>query len=438
MDPYYPIDREIDKVQKELSACHLDSSSLKTASLPVEKCMKGLSDLVGELTKPLATAHPDNLKYLEVPSYLQDAKLAALIDSRQIGEAQRYIEKTIAKKPGVPKLFVEAFEGTVSPPGGPGADRLVVKVTNPDGTIKWVNFAVLGPDQDGAANNISIVTHAANGASYFQDWRRTTVGQSVSVNMDTSRKNCLFCHIQGYNSFPASHRMQWSGVLDKPGRLQKMEDLYAPDKGRFKPMGDDGKLIDVSKLGPGMGSGAGLEARRSNEFMDSCFDSVRESADKEDQKYKAELDKLVANRDLYQASKNRVKSFMKCGSCHNNDKLGTLPFPVGFIDGRGAKNKRFHLQRIYDGSMPADDYSGELTDSDRRVLATCLFKEQYGIAPNQPRAISLDQLKTGRFYQFFSDVDCTTGLSKSAGGNVFLNMTPERQLLKTISPDGVR
>ena len=91
--------------------------------------------------------------------------------------------------------------------------------------------------------------------------------------------------------------------------------------------------------------------------------------------------------------------------------VGALTFPFGLGE-RQLSNSRVHSARIYDGSMPASDYNGDLKPEDRRVLANCLFKEQYGF-PIQKRKPNVDDIKQGRFYEYLADVDCATGKSKN-------------------------
>lgn len=396
-------------ILEELEKCGMSATSVSTASTFPQLCMKKTTEMLAEFTKPLAQDR--ERKYVDVPKFLQDAHLIKLINQKKVGEAMTYLKETIAKRAGIPSFVADAFQGTVASPGGIGEDRLVVRYTDENGTTRWVNFAVPGRNENKIPDNIAVIAHSKDGYSYFQDFKRTVVGNSVSISRKEGSKDCTACHMQGYNAFPYSNRMVWSGLQDDPNRRLNIEGLHSLDKGRFRPMGEDGKPLDIGKYGPRVGDGKGLEERRTNAFMESCFNDILNSKDQDDVKYRPDISKIVKEADLYEARKNRIREFMYCGECHHEKGVGALTFPFGFGE-RQLSSTRVHPARIYDGSMPASDFNGDLKPEDRRVLANCLFREQYGF-PIQNKKPTVNDIKSGRFYEYMADIDCVTGKSKN-------------------------
>ena len=407
-------------VNEQLKACKMSSADIRLASTGPEKCMQRVSDMVNEILKPLVKNSDE--KYTSVPKYLQDPKLLNWINHSQVNEALNYIRTVIAKKPGVPDLLAEVFESSVKSLNEPNKYRLIVKVTEPDGTLKWVNFTMPGPGQT-PSKNISLITMAANKRSYAQDHNCYFSETSRSVECSLPKvkdKYCMACHVNGYISISPEKRMQELGVHDYPGRLQNIDNIQTGqwgEKGQYSFATEDGGKIDVNKLGPSLGLGDDLDSRRGSDFMRSCIEDIRKSNWPADQAVKPELDALIKNEELLKIHEDRIRKQMNCGSCHNSSEVGRLPYPVGYAKLPNDNLTSMHLSRIYDGTMPDTDSAKDLTAADRRVLASCLFKEQYGAPLSQP--MNREQMKTGRFYQYMTQIDCSTGQPSTVHSNVF-------------------
>jgi len=423
----------VQALEKELKICKMSAPDLDLATLPQEKCMQKTSDLVHELMQPLAQDKED--KFTAVPIYLQDAKLLDMINHQRPSEALTYIRQVIAKKPGVPDLVADAVETSVGTVGITNKYRLLVKISEPDGTLKWVNFTMPAEGQE-PSKNVSVLTMTASNRTFIQDHPCDSTNGVVDCGRPkNSSKDCLACHVNGFISISPTKRLTSMGLGDHPGRLKNFDRLQMgeySEKGHYHFATNAGGNVDVNKMGPGIGLGDNLEARRTPDFIRSCMDDLRRSQDTSDLSVKPELDKIVQSQELLKVHEERIKKYMDCGSCHNGTDIGRLPYPAGFPNLQQDKEARgnskepirfpisLHFSRIYDGSMPYDDGAKALSTADRRVLASCLFKEQYGAPLGQP--MTRDQMKTGRFYEFLTDIDCQTGVPKDS--NIFRKIPP--------------
>ncbi len=408
------------KFIKDLKACKVSLTDILPADNPQKACMKNVSELAEGYSSALAD---DNEKiFTDVPQFLLSPKFIQFVNSGKINDAKEYLKNLSASDPRIPPMTVESFHGSVPVPDLVGDQRLVVKYVDANRTTKWISFAVRAPWETGEANNISVIAHSNNGNSYFKDYKRQLNDNSVSIEARTDQKNCLLCHTRGHNMVAFDRLENGEKNLQRPWTRQELidriwsptdllvrtanwEKLHAGSKGGVKPMGKNGKPIDPSIFGPGMGLGSDLEESRTDAFIKSCFTDTLKSEDERDFPYKGELEFVLKNADQLETRMNRVRSAMNCGKCHNDNGVGKLPYPVGLTSNFAA--------HIYSGSMPYNDKflpeSMRLKPADRRVLASCLFKEQYGYPLG-----GFGDKKNGRIYKYLTGIDCETGKPKGA------------------------
>ncbi|MFN2492445.1 MAG: hypothetical protein ABR501_06130 [Pyrinomonadaceae bacterium] len=284
-------------------------------------------------------------KYVQIPEFLLDQSFLRFVSAFETLErAKSYLRHLNSQRNTSEQFIFFSYRSRHlgTPDNGASYRRLLIVVPGnvekgvPD---KWVQFGVTDPGAQRRVRNVSVVAAIprSDGTSniYFKDYYRTYGRGVITIKgrweLGEGDDNCLQCHKSGVLPiFPA----RGSVSLEEQDALMAVNNLfrsYGP--ARF------GEYLDETKFGPGLSAvSLGNRIRR----FGSSFE------------------------------KGVIARAMSCASCHSQQRLGALNWPMDSVLIKSFVNS---------GHMPP---GYRLKISERRELYDKLIQEYFGTESGSP------------------------------------------------------
>ena len=200
-------------------------------------------------------------QYVEIPDFLLTLPfLRAVSRAAELPEAKAMLRRLNSSRSPEQQLIFFSYDSRhLGTPENPDSFRrlLIVVPGNPAAKVpeKWVQFAIPDPGPRSSARNVSVVAivPAQDGTTnaYFKDYFRTfKPNGAITINgrweLGEGDDNCAQCHKSGILPiFPE----EGSVSRDEQPLVEKVNERFL---NYSRPRFD--KYLDVSKLGPGLGS----------------------------------------------------------------------------------------------------------------------------------------------------------------------------------------
>ena len=241
-------------------------------------------------------------RFAQIPDFLLNRRfLRSVTRWETLDRAKAFLQKiNSTRSPSDQLIFFSYTSRHLGTPDNDDSYRRLLIVVPGDSTAgvpeKWVQFGVTDPGTRNRTRNLSVVSAVPNGDgtfnTYFKDYFRTYLRDgAIQVKgrweLGYGDDNCARCHKSGVLPiFPEEGSVNPSEqpAVDAVNRRFR---TYGPP--RFD------KYLDVTKFGPGLGSGKPEE--RSKRFGDGFNETV-------------------------------VGRAMSCAVCHRPERLGYLSWPM--------------------------------------------------------------------------------------------------------------
>jgi hypothetical protein len=343
--------RVLDGIAKKIDQCKLNEDNAFATSYPKFIEYIAALSLMRRPNHELGFTVPDKQyfaetrQYVEIPDFLLDQEFLRNVSRNEtLDRAKAFLRRlNIERKPAEQLVFLSYKSQHLGTPDNDDSFiRLLILVPgNPAAGVpeKWVQFGVTDPGARRRVRNVSVVatTPGPDRTSnvYFKDFFRTyrrdgSITLKGRWELGFGDDNCVQCHKSGVLPiFPETDSVK---ADEQPALIAVNQRFLTYGPPRFD------RYRDETKFGPGLSS-----------------------ANAQDRKHRFGSD-----------FKGRVADAMVCNSCHTNDRLGMLNWPMDQV---------LLSSFITGGRMP---FGSSLRVSERNELYDKLIEEYFSTSARNP------------------------------------------------------